>query len=198
MIRTALLAALAAAPAAAAPLDDIGAALRATTTMTADFAQTAADGTVATGKLVLSRPGRIRFAYDKLPLLVVADGKRLVQIDYDVSQVSEWPIGSTPLAPLLDARFDLARVARVTRSTATDADVEARDAKHPEYGMLALRFVREAAAPGGWSLRGWSATDAQNNVTEIRLNNIRYNGPVASGSFQFRDPRIKKVPGKTF
>ena len=198
MIRIALLAAVIAVPVAAAPLDDIGAALRATSTMTADFAQTAANGTVATGKFALSRPGRIRFAYDKLPLLVVADGKRLVYIDYEVSQVSEWPIGSTPLAPLLDARFDLARVAHVTRSAANDVDVEARDAKHPEYGKLNLRFVRDTAAPGGWSIAGWTATDAQSNLTEIRLSNLRYNTPVAASLFQFRDPRARKLPGRTF
>ncbi len=198
MIRFALATALIAAPLAAAPLDEVAAALRATTTMTADFTQTAGNGTVSTGKLTLARPGRIRFSYDKLPLLVVADGKRLVFVDYAVSQVSEWPIGSTPLGILLDPSPDLARVAQVTGSSNGAPQVTARDPKHPEYGVLALAFRRDAAAPGGLALTGWTATDAQNNVTEIRLLNTRYNVSVAPGSFSFRDPRTRQIPGKTF
>jgi outer membrane lipoprotein-sorting protein len=199
MIRTALLAAaLAAAPVAAAPLDEVVVALRATTTMTADFTQTAGNGTVSTGKLLLVRPGKIRFSYDKLPLLIVADGKRLVFVDYAVSQVSEWPIGSTPLGILLNPDADLSRVAKVTGTNNGAPQVTARDPKHPEYGVLSLAFSRDAAAPGGLALTGWTATDAQNNVTEIRLLNTHYNVRVASGSFSFRDPRTKQLPGKTF
>lgn len=199
MIRSLLLvAALIDAPVTAAPLDDVAAALRATTTMTADFTQTAGNGTVSTGKLTLSRPGKMRFAYDKVPLLVVADGKRLVFVDYAVSQVSEWPIGSTPLGILLDPNPDLARVATVTGISNGAPQVTARDPKHPEYGVLSLAFSRDAAAPGGLALTGWTATDAQNNITEIRLINTRYNVKVASSSFSFRDPRTKQLPGKTF
>lgn len=185
-------------PVIAAPLDDVAAALRATSTMTADFTQTAGNGTVSTGKLTLARPGRIRFAYDKVPLLVVADGKRLVFVDYAVSQVSEWPIGSTPLGILLDPNPDLTRIAQVTGTANGAPQVTARDPKHPEYGVLSLAFSRDAAAPGGLALTGWTATDAQNNITEIRLLNTHYNVKVASGSFGFRDPRVKQLPGKTF
>ena len=198
MIRLLLLAALVAAPIAAAPLDEVAAALRATTTMTADFTQTAGNGTVSTGKLTLARPGKIRFSYDKVPLLVVADGKRLVFVDSAVSQVSEWPIGSTPLGILLNPDADLTRVAKVTGTANGAPQVTARDPKHPEYGVLSLAFSRDAAAPGGLALTGWTATDAQNNVTEIRLLNTHYNGKVAASSFSFRDPRVKQIPGKTF
>lgn len=199
MIRLSIVAAaLFALPAAAAPLDDVTAALRATTTMTADFTQTAGNGAVSTGKLILSRPGRIRFSYDKLPLLVVADGKKLAFIDYEVSQVSEWPIASTPLGPLLAATPDLSRIARVTGTTNGAPQIEARDPKHPEYGTIAMAFAHDTAAPTGLALTGWTSTDAQNNITEIRLTNVRYNTPVPATSFGFRDPRTKRLPGKTF
>ena len=198
MIRLALLAGLLAAPAAAAPLDEVTASLRKTTTMSADFTQTAGNGSVSKGRLVLARPGRIRFSYDKLPLLIVADGKRLVFVDYEVSQVSEWPIGSTPLGLLLNPEADLSRVARVTGISNGAPLVEARDPKHPEYGAITMAFARDGAAPGGLALTGWTATDAQNNVTEIRLTGTRYNVAVPSGSFVFRDPRTKRLPGKTF
>ncbi len=193
------LAVLAATPLAAAPLtiDSVKAALKATTTMTADFSQTAANGTVATGKLTLSRPGKIRFAYDKAPLLVVADGKRLSVVDYEVNQVSQWPIRSTPLGVLLDADADLARYAKVVGQEGNGLLVEARDAKHPEYGAITLNFAADAAAPGGLALLGWTALDAQNNRTDITLRSVRYNVAVPASGFGFRDPRAKTLPGKT-
>ncbi len=189
---------LLAAVATAAPttIDDVRAALKATTTMTAAFTQTAANGGVVTGKLLLARPGRIRFQYDKAPLLVVADGKRLSVVDYEVAQVSQWPIKSTPLGVLLDSDADLARFAHVTGVTANGVLVEARDAGHPEYGAITLTFVHDAAAPGGLSLSGWTALDAQNNRTEVALTSVRYNVAVQGSSFAFRDPRAHGLPGK--
>ncbi len=183
--------------AAAAPIDTVRAALKATTTMTADFVQTAGNGAVATGKLTLSRPGRIRFEYDKAPLLIVADGKRLTFVDYEVSQVSQWPIRSTPLGVLLDGDADLARFARVVGAEGQGVLVEARDPKHPEYGAITLNFVRDAAAPGGLALLGWTALDAQNNRTSVRLSATRYNVAVAPARFTFRDPRVRALPGRT-
>ena len=189
---------LAAAPALAAPatIDDVRASLKATATMTAAFTQTAANGGVLTGRLLLARPGRIRFAYDKAPLLVVADGKRLSVVDYEVAQVSQWPIRSTPLGVLLDADADLAKYAHVSGQVEGGVLVEARDTRHPEYGAITLTFTRDPAAPGGLALAGWTSLDAQNNRTAITLNDVRYNVAVPGTSFAFRDPRAHGLPGK--
>jgi outer membrane lipoprotein-sorting protein len=199
LIRQTLCAALLlfALPAGAETLADVKASLKATTTMTARFAQTAADGRQQFGRLILARPGKIRFEYTKAPILIVADGSRLTFVDYEVAQVSQWPIRSTPLGVLLDADADLARFARVTSSTATLVQVEARDPKHPEYGAITLGFRPDAAAPGGLALIGWTSLDAQNNLTDVRLDDVRYNVPVSKVSFTFRDPRSHAAPGKT-
>ncbi len=164
--------------------------------MTAGFTQTAATGATLTGKLFLARPGKIRFQYDKAPLLVVADGKRLSVVDYEVAQVSQWPIRSTPLGVLLDGDADLAKFAHVSGQVDNGVLVEARDPRHPEYGAITLTFARDPAAPGGLTLTGWTALDAQNNRTEIALKDVRYNVAVAGSSFAFRDPRSHGLPGK--
>ena len=184
-----------AAPAVAAPLDAVAATLRATRSMTADFVQTAGDGKVARGRMLLVRPGKIRFEYDKSKLLIIADGVRLSMIDYSVGQVSQWPVGSTPLAALLDPDKDLARVARVVEDTPAATRVEARDAKHPEYGSIVMVFFKRPEAPGGLALGGWTARDAQNNLTQVVLSNVRSNVAVGSANFVFRDPRVK-TPGR--
>lgn len=196
MIRTLFLATLVAAPAAAAPLDEVAAAMAATTSMSARFTQTAADGRVATGRMQLVRPGKIRFDYDQSKLLIVADGRALSMIDYKVGQVSQWPIRNSPLAALLDPAKDLARVARVVDAPASQVRVEARDPKRPDYGTLTMTFVRRGDAPGGLALAGWTALDAQNNRTEIVLTGVRSNVAIPTSTFRFRDPRVR-TSGRT-
>ncbi len=192
LLALAMLPLLFAAPAASAPLDEVAATLAATRTMTADFVQTAPDGRQARGKMTLARPGKIRFDYDASQLLVVSDGRRLSMIDYKVGQVSQWPINTTPLAALLDPAKDLARVARVVGDTPAELRVEARDARHPEYGSITLNFARSGA---GLALTGWTAVDAQQGRTEISLGNVRSNVAVGGASFTFRDPRAR-TPGR--
>ena len=180
-----------------ASLETVRGSLRATTTMTADFVQTAANGSQLSGTLSLARPGKIRFQYAKAPILIVANGNWLSFIDYEVSQVSQWPIRNTPLGVLINADSDLARFARIVDAPPGLVAVEARDPKHPEYGAITMAFRADSAAPGGLRLLGWTALDAQNNLTEVRLDNVRYNVSIPAARCSFRDPRPKAIPGKT-
>ena len=178
--------------AGAAGLSDVAATLRATSTMTADFTQTAPDGRVARGRMIIARPGKIRFDYENKKLLIVSDGSRLSMIDYDVAQVSQWPVKSTPLGVLLDPDKDLSRVAKVVGETPGALRIEARDTKHPEYGAITMTFLKQ---PGGLALTGWTALDAQNMRTEVVLTNVRSNVAVGGENFKFRDPRVR-TPGR--
>lgn len=184
------------APAAQAqtgPLAQVSQHLRAVNTMTANFTQTDRAGKSLTGVLTLKRPGRIRFQYQQgVPLLIVGDGRALTMIDYQVRQVSRWPIGDSPLAVLLDPSKDLSRFAKVVQ-TGDPATllVEARDPKHPEYGTISIAFARMPSAPGGLMLQGWTTLDAQNNRSTIRLANQRFNVAVSDKAFRWVDPRPK-------
>lgn len=184
-----LLLSLAAAPAAASSLDDVAASLKATTSLSANFTQTGADGSVLTGKMLLARPGKIRFAYDKAKQLIVGNGKTLTFVDYSVRQVSQWPVKSTPLGILLASEPDLSRVAKVTVENSSGLIVEARDPKRPEFGTLEIAFARNASAPGGLALEGWTARDAQGGRTDTRLSGASYNADMSKADFGFRDPR---------
>lgn len=182
-------AALLAAPAAATNLADVAASLKGTTSLSADFTQSGADGRVLAGKLWLARPGKVRFQYDKAPMLLVGDGRTLSFVDYEVKQVSQWPVRRTPLQILLAAEPDLAPIARITTDTPDLVEVAARDPKRPEFGTLSIRFTRAAGAPGGLALSGWTALDAQGGRSEVQLANVRYNASLAGVSFGFVDPR---------
>lgn len=179
-----------AAPATSPDLAKVEAHLRAVKSLTATFAQTDRNGKLLTGTLTLKQPGKIRFQYQKdVPILIVADGKSLWFLDYQVGQKQRWPIGGTPLGVLLDPSKDIGRFAKVVPTADPSViSVEASDAKHPEYGRITLVFERNAAGPAGLVLRGWVALDAQNNRTTIRLSNPRFNGPISDGMFRFNDP----------
>ena len=183
-----------AAPAMAATDPDLVRAeahLAATQSMTANFVQTDSRNRSLRGTLQIKRPGRIRFEYGRgANMLLVGNGKTLTFIDYEVGQKSSWPIGKSPLSVLLSGKPDLQRIARVVPSK--DARVlliRARDARRPEFGTILLGFVRNPAAPGGLLLEGWTAIDAQNKRTTVKLDSQRYNVAVAENAFAYAEPK---------
>ena len=187
-----------AAPAPAATSGELKAvesSLGATQSMTANFVQTDGKGRQMAGTLQLKRPGKIRFAYGGgVNMLLVANGKTLNFVDYDVGQKSSWPISKSPLAVLLSPQPDLGRIARIMPSESPSVVVvRARDARRPEFGTLVLAFVKDGSAPGGLKLGGWTAIDAQNKKTTVRLTNQRYNVSVPDSAFTFAEPKRKKA-----
>lgn len=176
-------------------LKAVESSLSATQSMTASFLQTDGKGRQMAGTLSLKRPGKIRFAYGGgVNMLLVANGKTLSFIDYDVGQKSSWPIAKSPLAVLLSPNPDLARIARIVPNEHKNVVVvRARDARRPEFGTLVLAFVRDGSAPGGLKLEGWTAIDAQNKKTTVRLSNQRYNVGVPDSAFTYAEPKRKKA-----
>lgn len=190
-VPAAFLAAPVSVSAAEGDLDTAVAALRGISTMTADFTQTDRNGATIPGKLYLKRPGKIRFEYaPSAKMLVVSNGKSLYLIDYEVRQVQRWPIGNSPLGALLDPSRDVKAYGRLmpTENPAV-VSVEVKDRKRPEYGVITLIFIRDAASPGGLRLTNWVALDAQNQRTTVRLSNQRYGEEIADSTFTFTDPR---------
>ncbi|MCY7340091.1 MAG: outer membrane lipoprotein carrier protein LolA [Sphingomonas bacterium] len=186
-----------AAPAIAASSADLKAVeshLAQTQTMVAQFTQTDGRGRQLSGTLSLKRPGRIRFEYGKAAnMLLVGNGKTLSFVDYEVGQKSSWPVAKSPLSVLLSANPDLGRIARVLPSSDPRVVVvRARDARRPEFGTLVLAFQKAPGAPAGLRLEGWTAIDAQNKKTTVRLSGQRYNVAVPESAFSFVEPKRKK------
>lgn len=177
------------------PLAQAQGHLKAVETMTANFAQTNRDGRTLTGSLTMKRPGRVRFEYAKgIPMLIVGDGKALTFIDYEVKQVSRWPIGTSPLSVLLNPDKDLRGVAKVTRNDSQVMLIEAKDRQRPEFGTITIAFAKVPGAPQGLMLQGWTTIDAQNNRSTIKLTNQRFNVAVADSAFRWTDPRANRGP----
>lgn len=187
--------ALVATPAvAAAPSPDLArlkAHLSAVQTMTANFTQTDAKGRTDSGTLQMKRPGRIRFEYGGGDVLLVANGKTLTFIDYAVGQKSSWPLGRTPLGPLLSNSPDFNGKAEILPNP-DNRIVVARAKSSGQYGQLTLAFLRNASAPGGLQLYGWTAIDPQKHRTTVKLSNVRFNVAVPESAFAYAEPKKKK------
>ncbi len=184
----------AAVPASAAESPDLakfGAHLAAVQSMTADFVQTDAKRRSSAGTLQLKRPGRIRFQYGSGDLLLVANGSKLTFVDYQVGQKSSWPLNKTPLGVLLSGSPNLKNKAQVIASD--DPRTVVVRARNPaQFGTLILAFLREPAAPGGLMLYGWTAVDAQNKRTTVKLTDQRYNVAVPDSAFRFAEPKRRE------
>ena len=156
-------------------------------TMTANFVQTDQRGRSAAGTLQLKRPGKVRFQYGSGDLLLVADGRNLYFLDYQVGQKSAYPLSKTPLGPLLSGSSDFNGKAQILPST--DSRVVVARARNSSYGQLTLAFLRSGSAPGGLQLYGWTAIDPQGHRTTVKLSNVRYNVAVPESAFTFANPK---------
>ncbi|WP_114227510.1 MULTISPECIES: LolA family protein [Sphingomonas] len=188
---------VASAPAPAQTADALGQverSLSATQTMTASFLQTDQKNRQLRGTLQLKRPGKVRFQYGgRANMLLVADGRKLTFIDYDVGQKSSWGIGNSPLSVLLSPQPDLKRIASIVpNSDPRIVLVRARDNRRPEFGTIILAFVKTGDAPGGLRLEGWTAIDAQSKRTTVKLDGQRYNVPIGDDAFTYADPKRRK------
>jgi len=185
---------VAAVPASAAESPDLArlkAHLTAMQTMTAHFTQTDAKGRVETGTLQMKRPGRIRFEYSGGDVLLVADGKRLNFLDYQVGQKSSWPLSKTPIGALLSGSPDFNGKAEILPSTDSRV-VVARAKNASQYGQVTLAFLRNGSAPGGLQMYGWTAIDPQGHRTTVKLSDVRYNVAVPDSAFTFAEPKKRR------
>ena len=173
------------------PLQQVERSLSATQSLTADFVQTDGRNRSIRGTLQLKRPGRVRFDYGSAAnMLLVGNGKTLTFVDYDVGQKNSWQIGNSPLSVLLSPQPNLGRIARVLPSKDPRVVlIRARDARRPEFGTIVMAFVRSPSAPGGLLLEGWTAFDAQNKRTTVKLDKQRYNIAIPENAFSYAEPK---------
>lgn len=175
---------LAATPALAEklPLAELSRYLNGLSTAEAEFTQINPDGTLTTGTIRISRPGKVRFEYAPPDRTVVmADGQQVAIFDPKSNQPPEqYPLRRTPLNVILAPKVDLeaARmvVAHVEDGTATR--VTAQDPEHPEYGRIDLIFT-----PGPTELRQWVITDDGGNQTTMILGDMRKGARLAARLF---------------
>ncbi len=178
-------------------LDAVEKYLNSVLTLRARFVQQAPDGSVSRGIFHLERPGRVRFEFEEgIPILIVSDGRILNMVDYELGQVTKWPIKDTPLALLVADEIVLGKNVTLVSSgpgeLANMISITARNPKKPEQGTMTLVFSAEPAADGGppeMTLRAWQVIDAQGGLTTVTLAQTEVNMELEASLWKFKDPR---------
>src|SRR5579875_2187288 len=141
-------------------------------TLSAHFAQYAADGSVETGTLYLDRPGHMRFEYTPpSPLLLLANGQYVVYVDNQLKQVTYLPITSTPAWFLLRDRISLSDGVTITHFEHGPGVIRASlvQTKTPQQGSLTLVFGDRPL-----ELKQWTVIDDEGKRTTVVLSNPEY------------------------
>ena len=154
-------------------------------TASGTFEQLSPDYSKSTGRFALSRPGKVRFEYDDpSPLLVVSDGTTVGLQDSELETTDRVPLGTTPLALLLDDDIDFATEADVLDVTNRNGRVEItlRDKSGEMDGTLTL-VMQES----DMSLTGWHTLDSGGNLTQVQLTDVSYGQRLNPRLFVLKD-----------
>ena len=132
------------------------------------FTQINSDGSISTGKILIKRPGKVRFEYNPPEqALVLAWSGAVYVFDRKVGgQPETYPLNQTPLSIILDRNVNLAQAGMVTghQYDGTATIVTAQDPKRPEYGSIQMKFTGNPV-----ELRQWVIRDGNGSTTTVVL-----------------------------
>ncbi|MBN2760258.1 MAG: outer membrane lipoprotein carrier protein LolA [Rhodobacteraceae bacterium] len=164
------------------PLDEISRYFNSFTTAEGEFTQINPDGSLATGRIYIRRPGRVRFEYDPPEeSLVMAGGGQVAIFDGRSNQgPNQYPLSQTPLNLILERNVDFGNRRMVVGHTddGTTTTVIAQDPENPQYGSIRLVF-----SAGPTELRQWVIRDDTGAETTVILGNMRFGGDLSAGLF---------------
>lgn len=168
------------------PLAEVSAYFNAMTTAASQFTQINPDGSIATGRVMIWRPGRMRFEYDPPDGgLVIAGAGQVGIFDPKSNQgPTQYPLRRTPLNLILSPQINLGQdrmvVAHGTEDNATV--VVAQDPEYPQYGNIRLVLTGSPT-----ELRQWRVTDDMGRETTVILAGLQRGGELPSRLFSITD-----------
>lgn len=161
-------------------------------TAQARFVQTTHLGGKLSGTFYLKRPGRLRFEYDEVEDFVVSDGVQIHYYDATLEEHNSAPIFTTLAHFFLRKNFSLSD------------DLIVKDAKFGG-GLLQLQVVKADEQDAGsitfgfsekpFELRKWRVKDAQQQITEVELFQLKTGMKHDPRLFIFKDPNKKGRQG---
>ncbi len=165
-------------------LQRIAAYMNDISTMTADFQQIAGSGAVSTGQVWVSRPGRMRFAYNPPdPIVLLADATSVYYFDKQLDQVSKYDLRQTPAWFFLRDPISFGGDVTVTQfqEVGNVMRVSVVETAEPDAGSLTLVFTENPLA-----LRQWIVVDQQGKTTTVSLSGLRFGVALDPRLFQYQ------------
>jgi outer membrane lipoprotein-sorting protein len=170
-----------------ADLKRIEAYLQSLDGVVAEFQQINEDGGVASGSLLMQRPGKLRFSYDPpAQQFVVSDGSAITYVDPIARETTTGPLSATPLAVLVAPVVRFSGDVTVTGFERSPGAlrVTLRKTAEPDQGFLQLAFSDRPLA-----LSYWVVVDAQKKATRVAISNVKLGQKIDPASFTFENPR---------
>jgi outer membrane lipoprotein-sorting protein len=167
-----------------AQLQRIAGYLNGIRTLSARFQQVAGNGAVSTGRVWVSRPGRMRFEYERPnTLALLADSGFVYQWDKELQQTTKVELRSTPAWFILRDPVTFGPDVIVTRFEQGGGTVRVTvvEAANPDLGSLTLVFTENPLA-----LRQWTVVDQQGRRTAVTLSDVQLGVALDPRLFQYQ------------
>ena len=152
-----------------------------------DFIQVNNNGDVLSGKIAISRPGKVRVEYNEIPLLIISDGKKIASINKELKSITFYRIKDIPLALLLFKNFNLENIEILDYSDIENQlRIRLKEKNKNSGGFIDVLFEKNT-----FTLKKWIVFANEVNKTEVLLENIRLNVNIQNKIFQIdeNDPR---------
>ena len=158
-------------PADAAKLDKLSAYLNGIHTLKSNFVQLSPEGDMAQGEFSLSRPGKLRFAYNPpSPVLIVATEGSIYVKNSRLNTVDRTSLSDTPLDILLNKDVDLRHNPAVTGIEEQPGSLIVRARANTTRAQSNITLVFSYPAI---ELRQWMVKDNQGGVTTVALSGVQ-------------------------
>ena len=157
------------------------------TTMDSRFVQLS-DGSLAQGRIYLSRPGRLRIEYEPpVPVLIVASGRFMLYYDRELEQATYVPVSRTPAYFLLRDQVDLRNGINITGFERDHASIRVTltEEDNPAQGSLTVVFEDNPLR-----LVKWQVIDQQGQQIDVSLLDPHFGLELDGDLFSTADPRI--------
>lgn len=157
--------------------------------MVATFSQVGASGRRTTGRLYVSKPGRLRFEYDApAALQIIADGRSVAIRNRKTAKQDLYLIGQTPLKFLLKRKVNLARDTKVMEVKSNDRETMIRIEDKATFGGTSR--IRLYFDPKSYALKKWIVRDSQGYRTQVTLANVDLKKRPSSRLFRINYERL--------
>ena len=154
-----------------ADLNRIEAYLNGLTTMESRFLQFSPEG-LAEGRILLSRPGRLRIEYSPpVPVLMIANNFLLMYHDTELKQTTFVPVSETPVALLIGEKIRLSGDITITAFERSPKAfrVTLSNTNAPDTGSVTLMFEDSPLR-----LAKWRVIDSQGTAIDVALLEPRF------------------------
>jgi outer membrane lipoprotein-sorting protein len=172
-----------------AEIDRLNKFVRSIRSIRGKFVQTADSGGLLTGSFYWKRPGKLRIEYNESPLLIVADGTNIAQMDQELETIDQVRIAWTPYKFLLRRNFDMSKGMDMVgiQKLPSETRVTVRDPDGKIDGDFTLIFSEPELA-----FRGWSWSNAYDGNVDFILTDVVEGSRLAPSLFVIREEERRR------